>query len=279
MLRFILAIALSYSCCSSYAFLEEDFTVLNEKKNTLDSTKEGEEYKPKLKLNIGAYHAYSKASILVQNGDKGTLIDPREDLGFEDVKIIPKAELSYEPSEKHEIAFLFWIAKKNSNATLERDIYYNDMLFPADAKVESQLDVTNYSLTYRYSIFRKEHWKVGVSAGTKLVNFKTKLISTSITSENSTLAPGPMLGLHGTYTIGRKITLKGTAEYFKLELNDWDYKTTDLKGGVEFYPFRNIGIGADYHYMSILYKRDKINSKRTFEYTFDAFSIYLSIRI
>lgn len=238
-----------------------------------------EKDRPKFKLNLGAFHAYSKASILVQKGDMGTLIDPREDLNFEDSKIIPKVEFSYEPSERHEVSFLFWIAKRKAENTLKKDVYFNGILFPSATGLESKLTITNYSLTYRYSIFKKEHWKAGVTLGAKLINFQTKLIKDFFTSSNTSLAPGPMVGIHGTYFVGKSFSFKGTIEYFDIKINDWHYKSGDLKGGIEFYPFKNWGIGADYHYMNIFFRRSNESSKRNFDYKFNAFSLYLSFRI
>lgn len=279
MLRPLLLIANVLLSHLMYAGCKGDSILIEGGRHICNLDKANLSRKYKLKINVGAFHAYSKASFLVQKGDKGTLIDPREDLNFEDSKIIPKAELSYEPSERHEISFLFWVAKRKADNRLEKDIYFNNVLFPIGTELESKLTITNYSLTYRYSIFKREHWKAGASVGTKLINFKTRLNTNFFSSSNTTLALGPMAGIHGTFFVGKSLSFKGTIEYFKITLNEWHYKSTDLKGGVEFYPFRNIGIGADYHYMNISFRRSNEDSKRNFDYKFHAFSLYLSFRI
>lgn len=102
----------------------------------------------------------------------------------------------------------------------------------------------------------------------------------SYSAERSVLAPVPLLGVHGTFNSGKHFLFRGTAEYFRLNVNDWDFRTIDARAGIEYYPIKNLGIGADYHFFDTIVRKvpsGKLDGE--IDYKFNAFSLYLAIRL
>jgi len=251
-----------------------------------DEPEEEEVYEPFLRVYLGGFHAASKTSLFINSSmlGKGTTIDPEEALGIDEKKIIPRAEVIFNPGKRHEIGFTYWTIRRSNTRILDRDIQFGDATFSKNSSVTSKFNTTNYALTYRFSIFVDQHWDAGASIGGKIIDFDTRinanLNGNSYSKKNRTYAPVPLLGIHGGYKSGKHFIARGTAEFFTLNISEWDFSMIDARIGMEYYPIRHLGIGIDYHFFDT--RIDKVPSGKLdgqFKYRFNAVSLYLALRI
>lgn len=245
-----------------------------------------EVYDPFINIYIGAFHAFTKSSITF-NSDalgRGTTIDPETVFGHKDRRILPRAEVIINPGKRHAINLTYWTVQRNRTRVLQENVNFGDTTFYINSSVTSKLKLTNYSGSYRFSIFAKPHWEAGLSLGGKFIDsynsVRANLNGHTYSVTKQFYAPIPLGGIHATVNSGKHFLFRGTAEYFKLEIDDWDFHTLDLRGGIEYYPFKHIGIGLDYHYFDTLIRKvpsGKLNGE--IELNFHAVSLYLGIRI
>ena len=111
-------------------------------------------------------------------------------------------------------------------------------------------------------------------------------IGASIKSSNSnrseaanTTAPLPVIGLRGSYQVSPKFKLKGSIEYFALELDD-TYKGSlnDTIIAAEYKVFQNTSIGLAYNRQNTNINIDNNSLNLDVDWKYSGYMAYLSFR-
>jgi hypothetical protein len=242
---------------------------------------------PIVTLHAGALLAFvnNNATLAVNTGNTtGTTIQLRKDLGFKQQEYYPKADLFIRLAKRHQIVLSFLYMRQNRTKSLSRDIEYDGSVYHAYASVTTKSQIYMYSAEYRFSVVRKPRWEVGLLLGGKFFQIQTSLKAnlgdSSYTNSKTWYAPVPMPGVHGSYTFGQRVTLRGSVEYFTLRFNNYNFQTITINPTVEFYIVKNVGLGAAYQYFFTEIKKDPLGTfNGSIKYSYNGVSLFVCARI
>ena len=147
----------------------------------------------------------------------GTDIDLERDLSLDDRDILPAVTVGSRFG-KIVVGFDFYKLNRDGVVELGRDINFDDVTFPLNARVQSGFDSDVYRLTVGYSFIQRPDLEIRAALGLHATNF-TMSISGEVAGNEfeaesearrrSILAPLPTVGLYGTWRIGRNFEANG----------------------------------------------------------------------
>jgi hypothetical protein len=197
-------------------------------------------------------------------GDEGTFFSLKDDL-------IPKAEffyrirLNYTIKSRHTFSLLYAPLKTKSEGSVPNDIFFEGVVFPANAELIGTYKFNSYRLTYRYDIVQKPRFEFGLGFTAKIRDAKIALSSPGLTSEKTNVGFVPIINFRFLWKIDDKIGLlldgdalaapQGRAEDVLIALT---YKLSDnfriragyriLEGGADNDEVYNFAL---FHYASV----------------------------
>lgn len=187
----------------------------------------------------------------------GTDIDLERDLSLDDRDFLPAVTIGSRFGQVV-VGFDFFKLNRTGVVELGRDINFDDVTFPLNARVESGFDSDVYRLTVGYSFIRKPNLELGAALGVHATDFTVSIAgeiagnefeAESESRRRSVLAPLPTVGLYGTWGIGPKLEANGRVDYLSLNIDDYDGELINAQAGINYYITRNFAIGAAYRYV------------------------------
>jgi hypothetical protein len=229
-----LAVALILSSASPIAFAEDD---------------------KKFSLSLGVFitDRDSYTSIGVSGDPTGTPVDLEGDLGLDTSDTVFRIDGYYRFNDKHRIDVSAFDLSRTSTKTIEKEIDWNDTIFPIDTSVSGDFDLNIYKLAYTYTFMRRDKGYLGASAGLYIADIGTRISAPNIADRagGSVTAPLPVVGLRGEYRISDKWSFRASGEFFALEYQDFDGSLIDLYAGVDYQLFERAAIGVGINSVTI----------------------------
>ena len=179
-------------------------------------------------------------------GDDGTTVDLEGDLGLEKSDSVFRIDGYYRFNSKHRLDFSAFDLSRSATKDVQKDIEWNDTLFPIDTTVDSDFDLAIYKLAYTWSFMQRKKGYLGLTAGLYVAKFGTNLSSPDIVARvsSATTAPLPVIGLRGQYDFTNKLSFRASGEVFALEYGDYSGSLYDLYAGLDYQLFEHVAIGA-----------------------------------
>ena len=228
-IKYLLALLV---CCPLAAFSQETNT---------DTSKWG--------FTLGAFFADQdmKTELEVSVGDTDRAVDFEDDLGLRDSQSVFRLAAFYDFNERHRLDLDVFDLSQTSVVTISREIEWGDTVFPVAADIATGLDLTIYKAAYTYHMLRREKYRLGVTGGLYVADIALRLdILESDEEERGELtAPLPVFGLRGEYFFSDRWRAGASAEWFGLEVGDYEGTLHDFLIGID-YRFGNhsaIGVG------------------------------------
>ena len=174
---------------------------------------------------------------------------------------------------------------KNGNATLERDITYNDSTFHSGEDVSSYFNIRFMGASYRYSVFYKENWSLGLTTGFRVLNMDSgatliRTNGTSYTNQFSSYIPVVLFGIHGSAYITPRFLARYSLEYFGLSIEGVSVQVVDNRLTLEYYILKNFSLGGSFTHINYVIK--DFDVMRGFEgevgYSVMGFALYAGAR-
>lgn len=229
-------------------------------------------------INVQAYYPKVDTDVRVTADIAdtiGTDIDLERDLSLDDRDILPAVTVGSRFG-KIVVGFDFYKLNRDGVVELGRDINFDDVTFPLNARVESGFDSDVYRLTVGYSFIQRTDLEVGAALGLHATDFTVSISGEIAGNEfeaesearrRSILAPLPTVGLYGTWRIGRNFEANGRVDYLSLNIDDYDGELINAQAGINYAITRNIAIGAAYRYVRYRIGVDKElwNGRMTYE--------------
>jgi hypothetical protein len=219
-------------------------------------------------------------------GAFGTFIRLEDQLGLEENTSAGRLDGFWRIKRKHAINFGYLVLDRSATRTIEEDIDFEDLTFTGT--VNSEFTSTLFKLTYDYSFFNSGKAEVGISGGFSTYNFDAKLAGEiKITrpgepdeiadgeADVSITAPVPSFGFFMGYAINPTLIFRARAEFFGLEISDYEARFVDAKITIDWYPVRNFGVGLGWNSTSIDYK-DLGDNPFSVDYRYSGVMLFLS---
>jgi hypothetical protein len=209
----------------------------------------------KFSISLGVFFTdlNSKSTIDSSTGDPGTDVDLEDDLGLRGSNSVFRIDGYYKFNERHRIDFSWFDLSRNASKQIEKDIEWNDTVFPINTTVNTEFDLDIYKLAYTWSFWQQERNFLGVTAGLYVASFGNSLTATSIGARESVdvAAPLPVIGLRGQYYFSDKWSFRADGELFFFEYEDWDGDLIDLYAGIDYQIFDNVSFGIGFNSVTI----------------------------
>ncbi|UCC39704.1 MAG: hypothetical protein JSV96_18325 [Candidatus Aminicenantes bacterium] len=112
----------------------------------------------------GVFSGYNNVRI---PRDTGTQFSLSKDLKT-DPALFFRLLLGYQIGQKHTLSVFVAPLSLNASGSVNKSIRFFEEDFPADIPLKAVYRFNSYRLTYRYSILRKENWKIGIGFSAKI---------------------------------------------------------------------------------------------------------------
>lgn len=227
-------------------------------------------------IDIGGYlpnvQTTGKLSTQFMNG---TNINFQHRLGLTPSTGSVDGQASWRISKHNYLAFSYFGFSRSSTKQLADSIIWGDNVYHAGATVNVKNSVTYYGISYRYYIWRERNWEVGPGLGINALDLSSTIgvrgslsdssgtRADSATKTASVVAPVPLLGIYGDWEFIPRVLLKGSFQYIYInDIAGIGGHVTDDGLGLEWYPFRNFGVGANYHFVGANIDKTYSNSDK-----------------
>ena len=141
-----------------------------------------------------------------------------------------------------------------------------------------------FAFSWRYLIFNKPSWNAGFTIGARWLKIGTgiKLESNfaDYSRETSVGVPTILFGIHGAGYLTPKLLARYTFEYFQLNVNGIVASVEDNRFSLEYYLFRQFGLG--FAFSNTAYKVTEVPFNKKFsgdiKFSFSGFSVFVASR-
>ncbi len=184
---------------------------------------------------------------------RGTLIDAEDDLGLDDSELLPMAEITLLPGERHLIRLSGLTTHRSAQTQVERRIEFEDEVYLIGERVDSELDLTLVGLTYGFRFIQRERAELTGTFGVQVaqVDANSVVRSRVVREEESGVAPLPLLGLEGRIDLFSRWSFEGRAQYLTAEVEEVDGEMLDLRAAFTWRLNPHLVFGVGYRRLEI----------------------------
>ena len=156
----------------------------------------------------------------------------------------------------------------------DRSFEFDDVQVPVDARVDSSLKFDLYVVNIGYDLYQSDKAYFGVGIGAHIVNFQLDVAaeinvnnnqSTYRDEDEELTAPMPNLYAGGAYAFRDDLILKYSGGWMSMSYGDYDGELYFASGSIEYWPFRNVGLGAGYAYRTVDIEYDPDTKKEKYD--------------
>jgi len=237
---------------------------------------------------LGAYDANTNTNIGAsdKSGQLKGNVNLEDDLGFKDHKTVPRARLDFLIGDSQGFSFDYFSVNRSRSKTLSSDISYGGNSYDASASVRGKLDFDFGSAAYRWW-FGHENDVFGVGVGGAYYRVHAGISGDATLNDNtvgyaSTSAEesawAPMLQLGWRHAFSDSWRMYFDASGVKKNGGNLNGHIYNAALGLEWFPWHNVGVGAEYNYTKIRLNDDKRNYDADLDMKLDGPSLYLRLR-
>jgi hypothetical protein len=210
---------------------------------------------------LGGYYAKTDTNIGASDpsGQLKGNVNLERDLGFQDHKTVPRARLDFLIGDSQGFSFDYYSVNKSRTKTLSDAISYGGNDYSASASVRGKLDFDFGSAAYRWW-FGHENDVFGVGVGGAYYRVRAGIsgeasvngesVGEASTSSNES-AWAPMLQLGWRHSFNDQWRMYFDASGVKKNGGRLSGHIYNGALGVEYFPWKNVGFGAEYGYTKI----------------------------
>jgi hypothetical protein len=210
---------------------------------------------------LGGYYAKTDTNIGASDNTgqfKGN-VNLEHDLGFQDHKTVPRVRLDFLIGDSQGFSFDYYSVNKSRTKTLSDAISYGGNDYSASASVHGKLDFDFGSAAYRWW-FGHENDVFGVGVGGAYYRVRAGIggeasvngepVGEASTSSNES-AWAPLLQLGWRHSFNDQWRMYFDASGVKKNGGPLSGHIYNGALGVEYFPWKNLGFGAEYGYTKI----------------------------
>jgi hypothetical protein len=183
----------------------------------------------------------------------GTLVDLESDLGLAESTSNLRADGYIRLGRRHRLGAGYLRFDRSANRDLERTLQWGDEVFNLDVNIESFWQLTLLPAHYRFAVVKTDRVDLGLSAGVFALFLDGGLSApeASVRETESISFPLPVFGVDLEIAPAKRVYAQAGFEYFGLKVQDVDGSWYELRGGIEYFPIRHVGVGAAYRWVDI----------------------------
>lgn len=209
-----------------------------------------------------------------------------DDLGFSDRKSVPRARLDFLVGDSQGFSLDYYSVNRSRTKSLARSISYDGNDYSAAATVRGKLNFDFGSASYRWwfghgnDVFGLglggAYYRVNASiSGEASVNGEPAGETSSSTSDS---AWAPMLQLGWRHAFNDQWRMYADASGVKKNGGRLNGHILNAAVGVEWFPWQNVGFGAEYGYTRIVLRQRKHDYDANLDMKLDGPSLFVRLR-
>ena len=210
------------------------------------SAQENEEHRFGVSLGLFVTDRNSDTQVDSAGGSNGTDVDLEADLGLDTSNSVFRVDGYFRFSKKHRLDFSVFDLSRSASQPIQRDIEWNDTLFPVDTTVDATFNLAIYKAAYTWGFLQRENGYLGLTAGLYVADISNTL-SGPVLGERERAgitAPLPVIGLRGEYHFSDRWTFRASGEVFALEYGDYDGSLYDVYAGLDYQIIDHVAVGV-----------------------------------
>ena len=115
-------------------------------------------------------------------GISGTLLDMQQDLGLDETVTLPIVGVQWRISKKHVLDLAYFELRRNGQYIIEKDIRWDEFVFPISLDVRSNFDTKTTRLAYRCSLISDATKEFSIGGGLHWTDIEAGISETTIGS-------------------------------------------------------------------------------------------------
>jgi hypothetical protein len=179
--------------------------------------------------------------------EPGTVISAEDDLGLDDSQLLPQAEITLLPGERHLVRLSGLSSHRSAQKVLERSIVFDDEIYLAGERVDSELNLTMFGLTYGYRFLVRDRTELTGTFGIQITEVEANAVVRNrvVRDAESGVAPLPLAGLEGRYDFNDRWSAEGRLQYLTADIDEVDGEILDVRAAVTWRmnPYFLFGLG------------------------------------
>jgi hypothetical protein len=177
----------------------------------------------------------------------GTEVDAEDDLGLDDSDLMPQAEITLLPGNHHLLRLSGFSTRRSASTIIDKEIFFDDEVYEPGERVDSELDLTMFGLTYGYRIIVRDRGELTATFGIQITSVEANALVRSrvIREAESGVAPLPMIGIEGRYGFTERWSAEGRLQYLGANIDEVDGSVLDARLAVTWRmnPYLVFGLG------------------------------------
>ena len=220
---------------------------------------------PGVEVRLGVFQSRidTRLSRDTADGVPGFEIDLEDVLGTPDDQSVTQADLIWRIGQHHSLELGYFDLARHGRVTLEEDLEFGDVLFPAGTEIESRTDYSSLRLGYTFYLMRDAQKELGVMAGVHMSEFSTDIVAdgTGQLERSRSSTPLPVIGVQGAVFLGEKTTLSARIHLFRTDFDQHEgslnFAALDLERrfGGNF----SVGLGYNFYGLKLTSSDDGLN--------------------
>jgi hypothetical protein len=210
-------------------------------------------------LAIGGFfpHVSSTFSLNSPGGSAGGDVSAEDDLGLDDSYASAWIGFNWQFQPRHQLQLEWFQLNRDGESTAQATIGpIGDTTIGVGAGLSSKVDMNLGRLTYGYTFWRNEDWRLTFLTGLHIATFKASVTaggkSGTVTESTSThTIPLPHIGGSVVYKISPRWSTKFTALAFALEIDNYGGYLVELDANVGYQVSKHFGIGGGLKYFNL----------------------------
>ena len=169
---------------------------------------------------------------------------------------------------------------RDASRRIDKTIEYGDETFSIDTDINTSSDLSILKAAYTFVPISRERGYLGVTGGLYTASVKLSLSeATAGTAESEDLtAPLPVIGLRGEYEITDRVTLRGAAEWFRIDTGDVGGRLRDMYLGVDYGFNQRMAVGLAYNDVSMSISASESGGfEGALDWGYDGFLLYFKM--
>jgi outer membrane scaffolding protein for murein synthesis (MipA/OmpV family) len=220
---------------------------------------------PRVEVRLGVFQSRidTRLSRDTADGIPGFEIDLEDVLGTPDDQSVTQADLIWRIGQHHSLELGYFDLARHGRVTLEEDLEFGDVLFPAGTEIESRTDYSSLRLGYTFYLMRDAQKELGVMAGVHMSEFSTDIVAdgTGQLERSRSSTPLPVIGVQGAVFLGEKTTLSARIHLFRTDFDQHEgslnFAALDLER--RFGDNFSVGLGYNFYGLKLTSSDDGLN--------------------
>ena len=209
-----------------------------------------------------------------------------DDLGLDEDAVEITLGATLRVGQRWRLRFDYFRYSDDANKRVEKDFDFNGVIIPVGGTLDSSLDIDLYVTNLSYDIYRSEKAYFGIGLGVHVADFDLDVsgegtvggLETGPRNGGTSLtAPLPNLYAGGIYAFRDDLLFNYGGGWMSMSYGDYDGDLIFARGALEYWPHKNIGVGAGYSYLSVDVDYETNKKKETYDVDMPGPVVYLVV--